>query len=261
MSDWIKNLFVEHSNLFLKLLDYRWGRTEELVDGMMKVLKDFGIVSGSLLDLCCGNGRISIYMAKKGFRAVGVDISKAFIEDAKRKAKEYKVSDLTTFLEGDVRNLKTIVGGGLQPFDVVVSAWTSVGYHSPKDDLKVFRQAREFSREGAILFIAETGHSEYISLRFAPTSFMELEDMVVLESRKYDPIKSEITTSWAFYDKRGEDLRFIDRVEFRLHVYSYSELCGLLVEAGWEAVALYGSLATLQPKSPLSHMNIVAKAK
>jgi len=261
MSDWVKNLFIEHSNLFLKLLDYRWGRTEELVDGMMKVLKDFGISSGSLLDLCCGNGRIAICMAKRGFRAVGVDISKAFIEDAKRKAEEHKVSDLTTFLEGDVRKLRTIVGSRLQPFDVVVSAWTSVGYYSPKDDLRVFRQARELSREGAILFVTETTHSEYLSLRFAPTSFMELEDMVVLESREYDPIKSEITTSWAFYERRGEDLSFIDRLEFRLHVYSYSELCGLLGEAGWEAVALYGSLATLQPKSPLSHMNIVAKAK
>lgn len=261
MSDWIKNLFIEHSDSFLKLMDYRWGRTEELVDGMVKVLKDFGITSGNLLDLCCGNGRISIYMAKKGFRTVGADISKAFIEDAKRKAKEHKVSDLTTFLEGDVRKLRTIVGGGFEPFDVVVSAWTSVGYYSPKDDLSIFKQARELSRDGAILFVAETTHSEYLSLRFAPTSFMELEDMVVLESRKYDPIKSEITTSWAFYDKRGEDLNFIDRVEFHLHVYSYSELCALLGEAGWEAVALYGSLATLQPKSPLSHMNIVAKAK
>lgn len=261
MSDWIKNLFIDRSDLFLKLLDYRWGRTVELVDGMVKVLNDFGIVSGSLLDLCCGNGRVSIYMAKKGFRAVGVDISKAFIEDAKRKAEEHKVSDLTTFLGGDVRELGTVVGGGFEPFDVVVSAWTSVGYYSREDDLSVFRQARELSREGAILFIAETAHSEYLSLRFAPTSFMEVEDMVVLESRKYDLIKSEITTSWAFYERRGENLNFIDRVEFHLHVYSYSELCGLLGEAGWEAVALYGSLATLQPKSPLSHMNIVAKAK
>jgi len=261
MSDWIKNLFIEHSNLFLKLLDYRWDRTEELIDGLMKVLKDFGISSGSLLDLCCGNGRISINMAKKGFKAVGVDISKAFIEDAKKKAEEHKVSDLTTFLKGDVRKLKTIVGSRLQPFDVVVSAWTSVGYYSPKDDLSVFRQARELSRDGAILFIAETTHSEYLSLRFAPTSYIEVEDMIVLENREYDPIKSQITTSWAFYAKHGEDLRFIDRMEFCLHVYSFGELCALLGEAGWEAVTLYGNLATLQPKSPLSHMNIVAKAK
>lgn len=32
---------------------------------MVKVLSGFGLVSGNLLDLCCGNGRIPVYMAKK----------------------------------------------------------------------------------------------------------------------------------------------------------------------------------------------------
>jgi SAM-dependent methyltransferase len=261
MNDWIKKLFFEHSELFLKLLDYRWSRTEGLVNGMTKVLNDFGITSGALLDLCCGNGRISIHMAKKAFKAVGVDISKAFVQDAKRKAKEHRVSNLATFLEGDVRKLREVVGNNLQPFDIVVNAWTSIGYYSPEDDLCIFKQARELSRKGAILFIAETMHSEYLSLKFAPTSYMEVENILVLESRNYDATKAQITTSWAFYNKRREDLEFIDRVEFELHVYSLSELCNLLSKAGWETTATYGSLATLQPRTPLSSLNIVAEAQ
>ncbi|MDH5267176.1 MAG: methyltransferase domain-containing protein [Candidatus Bathyarchaeota archaeon] len=261
MNDWIRKLFVEHSELFLKLLNYRWSRTEELVNGIVKVLNDLGVTSGNLLDLCCGNGRISIYMAKKGFKAVGVDISRAFVEDARRKAEEHGVSKSVTFLEGDVRKLKEVVGSNIQPFDVVVNAWTSIGYYSQEEDLNIFKQARELSREGAVLFIAETTHSEYLSVKFAPTSYMEVENIVVLESRKYDPTKSRITTSWAFYNKRGEDLKFIDKVEFKLHVYSLAELCSLLSKAGWKTSATYGSLATLQPRSPLSHLNIVARAQ
>jgi ubiquinone/menaquinone biosynthesis C-methylase UbiE len=68
MSNWTQKLFVEHSDLFLKILDQRWLRTEEVVNGMVKVLDDSGISSDNLLDLCCGNGRISIYMAKKGLK-------------------------------------------------------------------------------------------------------------------------------------------------------------------------------------------------
>lgn len=261
MNDWIKKLFVEHSELFLKLLDHRWSRTEELVNGMVKVLNDSGITSGNVLDLCCGNGRISIHMTKRGFEAVGVDISRAFVQDAKRKAEEYRVSNLTTFLEGDVRKLREVMGSKLLPFNVVVNAWTSIGYYSQEEDLSIFKQARELSGEGAILLIAETMHSEYLSLKFAPTSYMEVENILVLESRKYDATKAKITTSWAFYNKRGEDLRFIDRVEFELHVYSLSELCNLLGKAGWETTATYGSFATLQPGTPLSSLNIVAKAQ
>ena len=116
MNDWIKKLFVERSDLFLKLLDYRWSRTEELVNGMIRVLNDFGITSGNLLDLCCGNGRVSVYMAKKGFKAVGVDISQVFLDDARKKAKDHQVSNMVTFLEGDVRKLRDAVKSFSEPF-------------------------------------------------------------------------------------------------------------------------------------------------
>jgi SAM-dependent methyltransferase len=239
MSHWTRKLFIKRSDLFLKLLEERWSQTEEMVNGMVKVINSFGITSGNLFDLCCGNGRVSIYMAKRGFRAVGVDISKAFLEDAKRKAKEHKVSNMVTFLEGDVRNLKKVIGKISQPFDIVVNAWTSIGYFSKKDDLKIFKQARELSKENAVLLIAETMHTEFLAVKFMPTGYEEMDSIVLLESRKYDPTTSQLKTNWSFYKKCGENLEFIDRVEYEIHVYSPSELSALLREAGWEPIAFY----------------------
>jgi len=258
--DWVHRLFIDRSDLFLRLLNQRWLGTEELVKGITKVLDGFGIQSGDLLDLCCGNGRVSIHMAERGFKTVGVDISTAFLEDARKKAKEREVSNLVTFLEGDVRNLKKVIGGSFRPFDVIVNAWTSVGFYGQEDDLSIFKQARELSSAGAILFIAETMHTEYLSIKFTPTSYTELDHIVMLEKRKYEPTTSQMMTSWTFYNKRGEDLEFVDKVDMIHHVYSLSELCSLLRSAGWETVAAYGKLSTLQPMSPLTHMNIVAKA-
>jgi SAM-dependent methyltransferase len=241
-------------------MNQRWAKTEQLVYGIVKLLDDFGIKSGNVLDLCCGNGRTSIYMAKKGFRTVGVDMSRAFLEDAREKAEDHGVSHLATFLEGDVRNLKTVLGTVSKPFDVVVSVWTSIGFYREKDDLNMFKQARQLSREGAALFIAETIHTEYLSLKFAPTSYVELDDIVMLEDRKYDPTTAQANTCWTFYDKRGENLEFIDETEILHHVYNLSELCTLLRKARWKTVATYGNLSTLQPMNPLTSMNIVAKA-
>ena len=259
--DWVNKLFVERSDLFLRLLNQRWSGTEELVDGITKVLDRFGIKAGHLLDLCCGNGRISIHMAKKGFKAVGVDISRVFLEDAERKAREHGVSNLVTFLEGDIRKLEEVVRTRYsRPFDVLVSAWASVGFYEATDELSIFKQARQLSREGAILFVAETMHTEYLSIKFAPTSYTELNRFVILENRKYEPITAQANTSWIFYSKRGKDLELIDRVDTTHHVYSLSELSSLLLKAGWETVATYGNLSTLQPMSPLTYMNIVAKA-
>ena len=81
-------MFIEHADIFLKIMNQRWLWAKESANEMVRILNDFGILSGNLLDLCCGNGRISICMALKGFKAVGVDISRPFIEDARRKAEE-----------------------------------------------------------------------------------------------------------------------------------------------------------------------------
>ncbi|MEM2930534.1 MAG: class I SAM-dependent methyltransferase, partial [Thermoproteota archaeon] len=86
MEDWVRRIFIERADLFLKIMDERWPRTEVLVDGMIRLLKDFSIESGRVLDLCCGNGRVAISFAKKGFTAVGIDLSPTFIEDAKARA-------------------------------------------------------------------------------------------------------------------------------------------------------------------------------
>jgi len=260
MSNWVKKLFIERADLFLKLMNQRWTKTEELTNGIIKVLNNCGITSGNLLDLCCGNGRISVHIAKKGFRAVGVDISKTFLEDAKKKASEHGVTNMVAFLEGDVRRLKEVVGRLSQPFDVVVNAWTSIGFYSEKDDRSTFKQARELSREGAILFITETMHSEYLALKFTPTSYTEIDDIMLLENREYDQITSQMSTCWKFYKRCGNDLVFIDKAEILHHIYSLSELSLLLKKAGWDMMTCYGSLSTLQAMNPLTSLNIVAKA-
>ena len=56
--------------------------------------------------------------------------------------------------------------------------------------------------------------------------------MVMLENRKYDPMKAWANTSWTFCSKRGNDLEYVDRVDLEHHVYSLSELSALLREAG-----------------------------
>lgn len=140
----------------------------------------------------------------------------------------------------------------LQPFDVVVNAWTSIRYFSQKDDVKIFKQARELSRGGAILFIAETTHSEFISLKLTPTAYSGVDNIVMLENRKYDPIASEISAFWAFYNKYGENLEFVDRVEIEHHIYSLSELSSLLSKAGWEMVPSYGSFFNIASNDPFN---------
>ena len=54
-------------------------------------------------DLGCGDGRIAIAAARKyGARAVGVDLSKQRIEEAREKARHYGVDNKVKFIVGDI---------------------------------------------------------------------------------------------------------------------------------------------------------------
>lgn len=165
LGGWRQKLFIDRSDLSLRIMNLRWPYTEKAVDGMLKVLAEHDIEGGTALDLCSGNGRISVHLAKRGFRSVGVDFSRPYTEDARVKAVQYGVADSVKFVEGDVRNLKEILGGCKERFDVVVSAWTSIGYTTREDDLSTFRLARELSWEGSLLLIIETEHEGHATQR------------------------------------------------------------------------------------------------
>jgi ubiquinone/menaquinone biosynthesis C-methylase UbiE len=64
------------------------------------------------LELGCGLGRFSAFMAKQGIKATGVDFSPVAIEKAKKRVANNEQKP--TFIVGDVTNLEMLTG----PFDV-----------------------------------------------------------------------------------------------------------------------------------------------
>jgi cyclopropane fatty-acyl-phospholipid synthase-like methyltransferase len=58
------------------------------------------------LELGCGLGRFSNFMAKQGIKATGVDFSSVAIENAKKRVAKYERKP--TFIVSDVTNLETI---------------------------------------------------------------------------------------------------------------------------------------------------------
>jgi SAM-dependent methyltransferase len=258
MIDWADKTFKGRADLMLRLMNMRWPRTERDVQGMLEALKKYCKTSGSVLDLCCGNGRVSTHFALKGFTATGVDYSATFIEDAIRRASENGVDKMVSFVLGEVKDLDTLLG--VQKFDVVVNAWTSIGYTNLKDDEETFRQARSHAVNDAVLFIIDTMHQCRASMNSRQTSFLDFSDIVMLEEWGYDMLTARAHTKWRFYRKSGDDLIYEDTCEYDIHVYSLSELSSLLRNAGWEVDLYYGDISTRQPMSSQTGMNVIAKA-
>jgi D-alanine-D-alanine ligase len=83
----------------------------------------------SILDLCCGQGRHCIELARRGFKNVmGVDRSRYLIRLAKKRAQADSLQVL--FKEGDARNPRIAEGS----VDCVAIMGNSFGYFSNKQD-------------------------------------------------------------------------------------------------------------------------------
>ena len=100
-----------------------------------------------VLDLCCGQGRHSLELARRGFRHLaGLDRSRYLIQLARRRARAAGAS--VNFREGDARSLIAADG----PFDCVAILGNSFGYFDRQaDDAAVLAAVRAVLRSGGVL--------------------------------------------------------------------------------------------------------------
>jgi len=99
------------------------------------------------LDLGCGKGAVSINLARHlGYRVVGVDGCKEFLEVARTKAVEFGVELLCEFVSGDIRDFVKHARG----FDVVILASLGDVLGGPRDTIG---RLRECVRAGSYIMI------------------------------------------------------------------------------------------------------------
>jgi len=260
-SQWIDDFFVQRGELFLQILNYMWPQSEPIVDGIVKLAQVNGIASGKVLDICCGNGRIAIPLAKRGFDVVGIDISEVLIEDAKAKAQNHGVENRTKFITADARNLESELKGEGR-FDLVISVWTSIGYYDEGTDTEILMQARSLAKPSGLLVVDTVNRDAFRASSLDRLKvYNEYGRLVVLEEPTPDYAASRVNTRWRFYSKDGNDLKYIDTVEYNLRQYSFHELVEMISKAGWTMLGAYDHLRTLQPFTPKSsRMVILARA-
>jgi SAM-dependent methyltransferase len=84
----------------------------------------------NILDLCCGNGIITFDIADKVNKIIGIDSSKAYIDNAKK----YKQKENIKYLNNDVLDLETYVDVGKLTKGFIYS---SIAYFSESEILNL----------------------------------------------------------------------------------------------------------------------------
>lgn len=119
-----------------------------------------------ILDVCCGQGRHALELARRGFKHVeGVDLSHYLIQRARNSACKENLP--VEFKECDARELPYPPS----TFDAAMVAGNSFGYFAnAEDDLKVLTELnRVLKPQGRLLLDITDG--EYIKTHFEPRSW------------------------------------------------------------------------------------------
>ncbi|HTO00157.1 MAG TPA: class I SAM-dependent methyltransferase [Microthrixaceae bacterium] len=134
------------------------------------LVEELGLTEGmTVLDVGCGPGRHSVELARRGIRAIGIDISEEFIRIAKERAETEGVAGLVEFTRGDARNL-TFDGVADAAISLCQGAFGLGGSPVALDpqnllaDSAVLRGMRAALRPGGLL--AVSAFSSYFQVRF-----------------------------------------------------------------------------------------------
>ncbi len=151
-------------------------------------------------DLCCGKGRHSIYLNKKGFRVIGTDLSEQSICEANESANE-----TLEFYQHDMRKLFRT-----NYFEVVFNLFTSFGYFERReDDLHVFDSVQKALKSNG-LFVFDYLNSEYVKSMIVERDSKTIDGITFNISKKIE--NNTIIKSIDFTDK-GESFHFEERVK------------------------------------------------
>lgn len=195
-----------------------------------------GLVPGSsLLDLCCGEGRHDLELARRGFTVTGVDLTDAYLAKGKSDAQREQLN--VEFIRGDVRDFRRD-----NSFDLVFNWFTSFGYFDdPDDDERMIHNAFASLRSGGRLVI-ETLGKESVCLNFKEREWFQRDGYLILLEYRLVEACTRLENRWLFYPDKPEPSAKMTEARFSVRLYSAEEMCVLLGRAGFGRMRFYGDI-------------------
>ena len=193
------------------------------------------IPSGArILDIGCGDGRIAIELADRGYEVTGLDASATFLDAAERRSAERGAT--VRWIRGDMRELDF---EGV--FDAAINIGGTFGYFDDDGDRRCAAGAYRSLASGGRLMI-DVATTETVFPAFRDEARTETADATATRTNRYDHETGRTESDWTIElrDGRREELHS------SMRLYSYREIASLLQDAGFRHMRGYDG-ASLEP--------------
>lgn len=222
-SDWFETFF---SGLALDL----WRETntpEHTAQEAAFLIEKLGLRQGDCaLDVPCGNGRLAAELAGRGVRMAGVDISKGFLDEARRTAPAVE------WVLGDMRELPWE-----SRFDAAFCWGNSFGYFD-HESCQLFLESVARALKPGGRFILDTGLvAESILPNLQQERSLQIGDIGFASRNVYDPVEGRLDITYTF--TRGDQREVKPTHQW---VHSAAEIRRMLRKSGLEPLEALGDV-------------------
>ncbi|MFS0554295.1 class I SAM-dependent methyltransferase [Brevibacillus sp. 179-C9.3 HS] len=183
--------------------------------------------TGRVLDLCCGSGRHSRALARRGYEVVGVDLSPVLLQ----LAEEQNTFPQLSFARCDMRDIPFH-----EEFDIVVNLFTSFGYFTTDEEnatvIRNMAQALKTKGEVIIDFL----NAAFVIENLVPHSTKEVSGMLIQEERWIQDgfVKKRIQIT---DESSNEPREYMEQVR----LFSVEQMMAMLKEAGFGQIQVFGN--------------------
>jgi len=193
----------------------------------------------SVLDLGCGRGRLAIEIAKRGSTVVAIDINQEYLEVGRDRAGSLDIE----WRHQDERTLDDV-----DSFDLILSAFTSFGYHSDEENADVLRRISRALRIGAT-FVLETTNRDGAGHLISSATVERADDTsLIVKEYEFDPRMSRRKMTFTFL----KDGRVTESGLLSFRLYALHELLALGQEVGLVCEDVFADLrgSAFSPTDP-----------
>ena len=226
---------------------------KEWADYLGKILKEYGIDDGLVLDLGCGTGNMTEMLASSGYDMIGVDNAEEMLEIAMEKKVEsghdilYLLQDMQEFeLYGTVR--------------AVVSVCDSLNYITEEEELQhVFALVNNYlDPHGIFLFDMNTVYKYQTMIGDATIAENREEGSFIWEN-SYDEESGINTYELALFIPREDGLyEKTEEVHYQ-RAYPLEKIKELIQNAGMELLVVYDAYTMEPPKEDSGRLTFVVR--
>lgn len=201
--------------------------TDQEIEFLREVLE--APEGGHLLDLPCGNGRLSLPLAQIGYKVTGVDFCAAFVDEAKQNAIAQKLT--IDYLKDDMRKIAF-----KSRFDGAFCMGNSFGYFDRAGTSEFFKAVSGSLKSGAKFVIDSAMIAECFLVNGGEREWVQVGDMIMLIENNYNCRFSCVETEYTFIRGGEEEKR--QAVHW---IYTSGEICQMLEQADFVVNDLFSS--------------------